>query len=212
VRIRAAIFDIGGVLVSSPVMSIRNFERKAGLPDGALRPLFASHEGAWSRFERSELTPKEFVPVFEAECAELGFTVDGTHFLESFFTALAVREEMVGVVRALRGRLRLGCITNNVSRGEDPHEGPLVLGDLFDVVVESSKVGLRKPNPRIYEMCCDELGVPAEQCVFLDDFGVNLKAARALGMTTIKVDETTSAIDELESALGFDLPRHVARA
>lgn len=206
--IKAVIWDVGGVLTTSPVQSIRRFEKATGLPDGALRPLLASHEGAWSRLEKSEMTPLEFALAFENEAAELGLAVDGTAFLGAFFGELEVREEMVVVVRALRGKKLLCAITNNVGR-EDPPErpGPLPLDDLFDVVIESSKVGVRKPDPRIYMLACERLHVSPPEAVFLDDFGVNLKAARALGMTTIKVDETTSAIDELESALGFDLPR-----
>src|SRR6185437_14246190 len=98
---------------------------------------------------------------------------------------------------------RVGCITNNVQAGE---RNPL-LDDLFEVVIESSKVGLRKPDPRIYQIACESLGVQPEQAIFLDDFGVNLKAARELGMATVKVDETPSAIDELERLLGVALPR-----
>ena len=205
-HLRAAIFDIGGVLTTSPVQSIRRFESEAGLRDGALRPLLASHEGAWSRFEKSELSPADFCSAFEEEARELGHTIDGTKFLAAFFQTLVVRDEYVAVVRHLKGRVKLGAITNNVARGTDPRS-PIALEELFDVVIESSKVGLRKPDPRIYELACSELDVTPGEAVFLDDFGINLKAARALGMTTIKVDETTGAIDELERALGIDLPR-----
>jgi putative hydrolase of the HAD superfamily len=112
---------------------------------------------------------------------------------------------MVAVVRALKGRYKLGCITNNLRReGGGDRWGIFAL---FDDVIESSAVGLRKPDPRIFLLSCEHLGVRPEEAVFLDDFGVNLKGARALGMTTIKVDETASAIDELEAALGISLPR-----
>ena len=201
--VTAAIFDIGGVLTTSPVQSIRAFEKDSGLDDGALRPLFADPEGAWSRFEKSELDAEGFVEAFETEAEGLGHRVDGRGLLRAFFSGLTVRDEMVSVVHELRRRgLKLGCITNNVTREEDPAARPLVLEDLFDVVIESSKVGLRKPDPRIYHLACEQLGVAPEEVVFLDDFGVNLKSARALGMTTIKVDETDSAIAELGKALG----------
>jgi putative hydrolase of the HAD superfamily len=111
---------------------------------------------------------------------------------------------MVAVVEHLRGKVRLAAITNNVRR-EDHRPTPLY--DLFEVVIESAKVGLRKPDPAIYHLACDELGVTPPEAVFLDDFGVNLKGARALGMATIKVDETMRAIDELEAVLGIPLPR-----
>ena len=206
-EIKAVIFDVGGVLTTSPVQSIRRFEVESGLESGALRQLFADPDGAWSRFEKSELSPASFVTAFEDEAEALGHRVSGQALLAAFFGGLTVREEMVAVVRALRGRYGLGCITNNVTREEDPGQRPLVLEDLFDVVVESSKVGMRKPDPRIYQLTCEQLGVEPREAVFLDDFGVNLKGARALGMTTIKVDESTAAIDELESALGISLPR-----
>ena len=206
--IEAVIFDIGGVLTTSPVQSIRTYETRAGLTSGALRSLLASHEGAWSRFEKSELSPHAFVAAFEEEALGLGLSIDGSAFLAAFFEELVVREEMLAVVSFLKGRWALGAITNNVSRSDGTAAGgALVLEDLFDVVIESSKVGLRKPDLRIYLMACEQLGVDPSAAVFLDDFGINLKAARQLGMTTIKVDETTAAIDELASVLGIELPR-----
>ena len=116
-----------------------------------------------------------------------------------------LRPEMLGAVRMLRGQVQLGCITNNVARDDSRPSAITNLDELFDVVVESAKVGMRKPDPRIYTHTCDLLGVAPEHCVFLDDFGVNLKAARVLGMTTIKVDETLSGLDELERVLGLTL-------
>ena len=208
--LKAAIFDIGGVLTTSPVQSIRRFEQEAGLPERALGPLLASHEGAWSRFEKSELTPADFITAFEAEAKELGHEIDGSAFLGAFFGALVVRDDYMRAVRHLRGKVKLGAITNNIARDVDEgaaRSGPLALEELFDVVIESSKVGVRKPDPRIYEMACERLGVEPAEAVFLDDFGVNLKAARALGMTTIKVDETDRALRELEQALGLQFPR-----
>jgi putative hydrolase of the HAD superfamily len=116
---------------------------------------------------------------------------------------------MLAVVEALRGRVKMGAITNNVAADEPPvrRTSGLDVHSLFEVVVESAKVGMRKPDPRIYRLACDELGVTPERSAFLDDIGQNLKGARALGMTTIRVDHTTSAIIELEEALGIPLPR-----
>ncbi len=202
--IRAVIFDVGGVLTESPVAGIRRWCEECGIDYGVLGPLVAAPASAWSRFETSELSPQEFITAFEAECAERGLTVDAAGFLASF-SNMPVREEMLAVLRHLQGRYKLGCITNNVRR--EGHGGRPELFSYFDVVIESAKVGLRKPDPRIYLLACDQLGVRPEETVFLDDFGVNLKGARALGMTTIKVDETDSAINELEAALGIPLPR-----
>jgi putative hydrolase of the HAD superfamily len=202
--IRAVIFDVGGVLTTSPVAGIRAWAERCGIDYGVLGPVIAAPDGAWSRFETSALTPEEFRAAFEAECEACGFTVDSAAFLDSF-AHLPVREDMLAVVRHLKGRLPLGCITNNVRR-DGMQRGELY--ELFDVVLESAVVGVRKPDARIYHLACERLGVTPPEAAFLDDFGINLKGARALGMTTIKVDETSRAIDELEAALGFPLPRH----
>jgi putative hydrolase of the HAD superfamily len=203
-EIKAVIFDIGGVLTGSPVAGIRAWAEQCGIDYGVLGPLVARPESAYSRFETSAITDEEFCREFEAECTAAGLAADPRGFLDSF-ARLPARPEMHAVVRALHGRYKLGCITNNLLR-----EGPLgraEIFDLFEVIVESAKVGHRKPHPEIYLMTCAQLGIAPEEAVFLDDFGVNLKGARALGMTTIKVDATTSAIDELEQVLGIPLPR-----
>ena len=203
-EIKAVIFDIGGVLTVSPVGAIRLWAEGCGVDYGILGPLVAQPESAFSRFERSALSDDEFCREFEAECVAAGISADPRAFLASF-ASLAPRPEMFAVVRALRGRYKLGCITNNVRREPTGGRGD-VFSD-FDVVIESSKVGLHKPDARIYLLACEQLGVTPEESVFLDDFGVNLKGARALGMTTIKVDETMRAIEELEALLGMPLPR-----
>lgn len=200
---KTVIFDFGGVLTSSPVDRIDAFAEASGLAREALRPLFADHDGAWSRLERGELDREAFVGAFEAEARALGHAVDGAAFLAAFFGGFTLREEMVAVVAQLRKRMPVGCITNNVQIGQPVSS--VVLDQFFDVVIESSKVGLRKPDPRIYRMACERLGVEPHEAIFLDDFGVNLKAARALGMATIKVDASDSAIGELEGLLGMAL-------
>jgi putative hydrolase of the HAD superfamily len=204
---RAVIFDFGGVITVSPLLGMRSYCEQVGIPWDSLRTLFALEEGAWSRFEMSALSEDEFVPVFELEAVGIGHTIDGREFLKAFFAGMALRPEMVAVVRTLRRQpaLRIGCITNNVQ--VTSRRRLVLLDELFDVVVESSKVGMRKPNPAIYTLACELLGVEPHESIFLDDFGINLKAARALGMATIKVDETHSAIDELERLLNIPLPR-----
>jgi putative hydrolase of the HAD superfamily len=203
--ILAAIFDIGGVLTTSPLQNIRAFESRSGIADGALRPLFSSHDGAWSRLEKGELSRRDFVAAFESEAQALGLSIDGEGFLAAFFGGLVVREDMVAAVRVLRALMKTACITNNVARDEGQASGVLALDELFDVVIESSRVGLRKPDRRIYELACESLGVAPESVVFLDDFGSNLKPAREMGMTTIKVDDASSALRELERVVGLSL-------
>src|SRR5579875_799595 len=180
---RAVIFDFGGVISTSPLLGMRAYCEREGVPMDAIRQLFATHDGAWSKFEMNAISREEFVEAFEAEARANGYTLDGWGFLDAFFAGMAMRPEMIAVVRSLHGRYKVGCITNNVRAGD---RNPL-LDELFEVVIESSKVGLRKPDPRIYQIACQELGVRPEEAIFLDDFGVNLKAARELGMATIKV-------------------------
>ncbi|MDZ7729604.1 MAG: HAD family phosphatase [Dehalococcoidia bacterium] len=211
--LRAVIFDIGGVLTHSPVSGIKQYAAENGIPDDARWAIFAPEDGLWSRFERSELTREEFAKAFEEEVAKYGAKADGGHFLQWFFEGFGPRHEMLDVVEALRPHVRLGVITNNVARDE---QGPrrtsgLDVQSLFPVVIESAVVGLRKPDPRIFHMCCEAMEVTPPETAFLDDLGANLKGARALGMHTIKVDDTLSAIAELESALGIELPHSPAR-
>lgn len=207
--IRAVLFDIGGVLTSSPVVAIREYALREGIDYSVLGPMIADHDRAWSRWERSEISSAQFLEAFEREGRERGITFSARGVMDAAFGGQAARPEMINVVRFLRGRVRLGAITNNVIREEQAleRERPFVMEELFEVVIESSKVGLRKPDPRIYHLACESLGVTPPESAFLDDIGANLKGARALGMTTIRVDHTLSAIEELEAALGFPLPR-----
>jgi putative hydrolase of the HAD superfamily len=208
-KLKAVIFDIGGVLTSSPVAAIRQYAEREGVDYGVLGPMIGDHDLAWSRWERSELGQTEFVALFEEEAKARGIAVSAAAVMEAAFGIQVVRPEMVAVVRHLRGKVRIGAITNNVIREADAPTRPTALDlfDLFEVVIESARVGIRKPDPRIYHMACDALEVTPAESAFLDDLGANLKGARALGMTTIKVDETMSAIVELEAALGIPLPR-----
>lgn len=157
---------------------------------------------------KSLLSEDEFVIACEEEARAHGIAdLDARTMQNIAFGGQHVRPEMVAVVRHLKGKVALGCITNNVVR-DDSRPGALWdLGALFECVIESAKVGLRKPDPAIYQMACDALGVTPPEAAFLDDLGANLKGARALGMITIKVDHTLGALDELEAALGIPLPR-----
>lgn len=207
--IRAAIFDIGGVLTVSPVHRIINFCGERGISDDLRRTIFADGEGPWSRFERSEFTPAEFIAEFDRHVTGAGVAACGPDFMAWFFGGFDPRPEMINVVRFLRERMKVGAITNNVARDEAParRTSGLDVHSLFDVVIESALVGARKPEPRIFQIACEKLEIEPHEAVFLDDLGTNLKGAKALGMTTIKVDETLRALDELEQVLGFALPR-----
>jgi putative hydrolase of the HAD superfamily len=208
VAIEAVLFDFGGVILTSPFDAFTTHEREHGLPEGFLRRLNATNpdHNAWARLERSEVDIEGFCALFESEAAAAGHPVDGHAVLALLSGEL--RPEMVTAIRRIRERgLRLALLTNNfVSADAQPARPELAeVMALFDVVVESSRVGVRKPAPRFYALALDELGVEAERAVFLDDLGVNLKPARALGMRTIKVVDPGQALAELEGVLGFPL-------
>ncbi|MGZ4688190.1 MAG: HAD-IA family hydrolase [Acidimicrobiia bacterium] len=208
---RAVIFDLGGVVFPSPFDVFAAYERDHGLPDRFIRGVVAASadHGAWARLERSELTFDEFAVAFSAECAAAGGTVDAADLMREIGRGFEPRPAMVRAITTIRTRgLKVAALTNNwaPSTTEDDH-APHSLGHLghFDVVVESAVEGLRKPDPRIYELVCQRLDIVPPDAVFLDDLGVNLKPARALGMTTIKVTEPGEALAELERVLGFPL-------
>jgi len=205
----AVIFDLGGVVLGSPLHAIARYERDCGLPAGFINRVVVSSgpAGAWARLERGELQVPEFIPAFEADCLAAGQRVAAAPMMEAIREESQPRPRMLAAIRALRVRgLRVGALTNNwVS--EEPAESRLGLDlrELFDAFVESAILGLRKPDPRIYLHACKELGVEPTEAVFLDDIGLNLKAARALGMHTIKVDAPEQALAELDRVLGFVL-------
>ena len=204
--IAGVLFDLGGVVMASPLAAIARYERDHGLPDQAInRAIRASGDaGAWSRLERGELSLEAFLVPFGADCQACGVEVSGAALMRYITEASAPRPAMVEAIRRIRARgLRAGALTNNwVTEAPRP---PHPVRDHFDVFVESSVVGLRKPDPRIYELACRNLGVTPEHTAFLDDIGGNLKPARALGMATIKVSDPIMALRELSTLLGFDV-------
>lgn len=209
----AVIWDFGGVLTDSPFDAFRRFERQRGLPEDFLRRINAANpdHNAWARFERSEIDLDAFDRRFEAETGAAGHPVSGAEVIALLSGDL--RPAMVEALRRIAARLPTACITNNVRVGAGPAmarsearaEAISEVMTLFGVIIESSQVGLRKPDPRIYRLACEGLGVAPADAVYLDDLGVNLKPARAMGMTTIKVTDPVAAIAELEAAVGFPL-------
>lgn len=203
--IKAVIFDFGGVFTSSPFEAFERYERERGLPAGLIRKVNSTnHENnAWALFERAEIDLDGFDKAFAAEAASLGHHVPGREVLP--LLAGDFRPEMIEALRRIRTRFKTGCITNNM-----PHNaaGGTEAGrtlyareimELFDALIESAKLGIRKPDSRIYRLMCEKLSVAPEECVYLDDLGGNLKPARAMGMTTIKVNSGPQAVAELES-------------
>ncbi len=208
---RAVLWDFGGVFTTSPFEAFNLFEAQNNLPDNFLRSINASNpdNNAWALLERSEITLDEFDQKFAAESRTRGHEVPGRDVIALLSGAL--RPEMVEALKKCRAAgLATGCITNNVRQNDNaaadvaPNNMGFVF-DLFDHVIESSKVGLRKPDPKIYLMACDALNIEPHQAVYLDDLGINLKPARALGMTTIKVVGVDQALSELEKTLDLVL-------
>lgn len=221
--ITAALFDFGGVILSSPFDAFARYEADHGLPEGFIRRVNASdpNGNAWAQLERNQVSVEEFCEKFEAEATAAGGTLDAREVLA--LLSGEVRPAMVEAVRRCRERLKTALLTNNVVAmntgsmntgststgstcgvdGGRAEHGEVL--DLFDVVIESSRVGVRKPDPRFYAMACAELSIEPSEAVFLDDLGVNLKPARALGMATIKVTDPERAITELEAVVGFPL-------
>ncbi|SJZ89919.1 putative hydrolase of the HAD superfamily [Enhydrobacter aerosaccus] len=210
---KAVLWDFGGVILTSPFEAFRLYEREAGLPEDFIRTLNARNPdtNAWAKMERSEVSLEDFVTLFEAEACEAGYRIDGWRVLRSI--SGDIRPQMVEALRRCKASFRVACITNNMKNGEGPGmarspESAAAVAEvmaLFEEVIESSKLGLRKPDPRIYRHACELLGVEPEHCVYLDDLGINLKPARALGMRTIKVGDPLVAIAELEAIVGIPL-------
>jgi putative hydrolase of the HAD superfamily len=206
--IEAVFWDFGGVITTSPFEAFARHERETGLPDGFIRRVNATgaDDNAWAKLERNEVDVDAFCRLFEAEARALGGTVDGRAVLR--LLAGEPRPEMVAALRAVARDYRTACLTNNVRGPARTPESAARITEImaiFDVVVESSKVGVRKPEPRFYEIACELVGVAPGRVVFLDDLGVNLKPARAMGMRTIKVVSPAQAIADLEAALGRSL-------
>lgn len=205
--IRAVVFDIGGVIQDSPLHAIARYERDHGLPPDAINRavVAAGEQGAWSRLERGELTVEAWRAPFERDCRAHGLTVSATRLMQYIAEAGRERPQMLRAVSRLRERgLRVGALTNNWAT-ETSARGPHPIARHVDALVESRAVGMRKPDPRIYQLICRRLGVEPPQAAFLDDIGRNLKSAKALGMHTIKVDEPAQALRELSALVGFDL-------
>ncbi len=205
----AVIFDFGGVFTTSPVQNFAEFERRHALPEKFIGGVIKTniHDNAWAKFERAEMSLDDFDTAFAAETKAAGFEISGKTLVS--LLSLRFYPQMVdALARVKAAGYKTGCITNNLpkidSKGmlapDEARETVERIHENFDHIIESSKAGVRKPEPRIYEMMCEALGVTPEACIFLDDLGVNLKPARAMGMTTIKVPigDVTPAIKELE--------------
>jgi putative hydrolase of the HAD superfamily len=216
--VEAVIWDFGGVFTSSPFEAFNRFEAEKGLPKDLIRRVNATNPdtNAWALFERNEVTTEGFDKLFLEESTALGHPVQGRDVLPLLSGAL--RPRMVAALKACKAHFKVGCITNNVvsmhSPGQD--EGQRAAGamgqvmPLFDQIIESSKAGVRKPDPKIYQMMCELLDVKAENCIYLDDLGINCKPAAALGMRAIKVVDVDQTLAELSAATGLIFDEEIA--
>ncbi|MFO1239525.1 MAG: HAD-IA family hydrolase [Sphingomonadaceae bacterium] len=213
-ELKAVIWDFGGVVTSSPFDAFTRYESERGLPANTIRQINATDpdSNAWARFERAEIDAKAFDSLFAEEAARIGHDIRGADVLA--LLSGDVRPAMVSAIDTIKASgLRTGCITNNVPAGHGAGMA-LTLGKAetigaimarFDHVIESSKAGIRKPDPRIYLMMCEALSVDPAHCVYLDDLGINCKPAAALGMRAIKVVSEAQALADLEAAVGIPL-------
>ncbi len=209
--IEAVIWDFGGVFTTSPFEAFNRYERAHGLPIDFIRTVNATNpdENAWARFESAQIGAEAFDEAFAADSRALGHEVRGAHVLPLLRGDL--RPGIVSAFEAVRARYKTGLITNNFAPSEAEADRERATGtfytptimEMFDHVIESSKVGVRKPDPRIYAMMCEALAVAPGACVYLDDLGINLKPAKAMGMTTIKVLNEAQALKELSEATGL---------
>ena len=207
-EIRAVLWDFGGVILSSPFEAFNRYEAAAGLPLDHIRRVNSTNpdRNAWALLERNDISPLEFDDLFASESEALGHRIPGADVLA--LLSGEVRPAMVAALdHVIASGYRTACLTNNVvSTAPDPSPRQIEVAAImkkFDHVVESSKVGCRKPEPRFYEIACELVGVSPNECVFLDDLGVNLKPAAAMGMRTIKVGDPTVALQELSDHLGL---------
>jgi putative hydrolase of the HAD superfamily len=205
--LKAVIFDLGGVVLDSPLQVFRKYEAELGLSPGLLSHIITGNgeSGAWPRMERGELEMSGFFTAFDAEAAVRGAAIRATDLMDRVDLLCQPRASMLDAIRAIRrAGLATAALTNNWL-SDDQHQKMALLRPEFDVFIESAREGLRKPDPRIYRLACERLACSPNEVVFLDDIGENLKPARQLGMTTIKVIDPAVALAELGALLGLEL-------
>jgi putative hydrolase of the HAD superfamily len=211
VAVEAVIWDFGGVFTSSPFEAFNRLEAEMGAPKDHIRRVNATnhHENAWALFERNEIDTARFDQLFLEESTALGFPIRGADVLPKLSGEL--RPRMVAALKACKQHFKVGCITNNVVSMHSPGQNEIqqaagAMGQvmpLFDAIIESSKAGVRKPDPKIYQMMCELLAVDPANCVYLDDLGINCKPAAALGMKAIKVIGVDQTLAELSVLTGL---------
>ena len=208
-NIKAVLWDFGGVFTTSPFEAFNQYEKEHSLPQNFIRTLNSTNpdSNAWAQLERNELSVSSFCKAFEMEAQHAGYAVDGAGILSCIHGSL--RKEMVRALRSLATKYKTACLTNNFEQTprQSHHDSQAIreVMGLFDAVIESSKLGFRKPEKLFYEYACSTLKISPEEAVFLDDLGVNLKPARQMGMQTIKVTSASQGLKDLEKCLGHKI-------
>ena len=212
--IKAIFWDFGGVITSSPFEAFNVFEKNNNLPSDFLRKVNSTNpdDNAWAKLERSEVNLEEFDLLFEEESNKLGHAVKGKEVIA--LLQGQIRPEMVNALQKIKGKLIQACLTNNIqSLNKETFEENNVsvsgkheeIMKLFDFVIESSKVNLRKPDPAFYKLACEKAEIEPFEAVFLDDLGINLNPAKILGMKTIKVIDSIDALQELQKLIPIEV-------
>jgi putative hydrolase of the HAD superfamily len=203
---RAVISDFGGVLTSPLVRAFAAAQGGVEIPPEAYGTAMAAATAGGGELplfalERGEITEAEFLAQLERGLAQiLGRPVSLDGFTTRLMAALEPNAELFAYYGALRDRgVRLALLTNNVREWEPLWRSKLPIDDVFETVVDSAFVGMRKPDPGIYELTLERLGLPAEACVFVDDLQINVDAARALGMRGVVYRDTAQAIADVEA-------------
>jgi putative hydrolase of the HAD superfamily len=210
---KAILWDFGGVLTDSPFEAFNQYERQQGIPLNFIRSLNATNpdSNAWARFEKNEIDLETFNNEFLSESRSAGYPIEGLTVIRLICCNL--RPGMVAALQECRNHFKNACLTNNVKYGNGTGmaDDPMIAGqindimELFDIVVESSIEGIRKPDPRAYQIVTERLKIAPEHIVYLDDLGINLKPAAKMGMQTIKVTSESQALKDLSSLTGLDL-------
>ena len=210
--ISTVLFDFGGVITTSPFDGFADYEKESGLPEDLIRKINSTNPdmNAWAKYERNHVTREEFLELFEEEAFVLGYKVNADRVLQCLSTD--IRPKMLSAVEKLTDVYTTAILTNNLTEVSEDETKPgpsrehlASVISVVDAIIESSKIGVRKPDTAFYEIACEQLGVRPDECVFLDDLGINLKPARLMGMTTIKVVTESQALHDLSSVLNFDL-------
>jgi|TARA_B100000315_G_C14594501_1_gene597918 putative hydrolase of the HAD superfamily len=211
--IKAVLWDFGGVVTTSPFEAFNRFERANDIPLDFIRTTNATNpnSNAWAKFESNQISLQEFDTLFAEETGARGHEISGSTVVQLLSGEL--RPQMVTALSRISEKYKTACLTNNMKTGEGPSmqrgsEGAKRTGevmDMFDVIIQSSVVGVRKPDPKFYLLACEQLEIAPQEAVFMDDLGINLKPARELGMTTIKVIDVAATLSELESILSMKL-------